>query len=104
MVVFFGETGLAWGVTGIGGLFDQSFFRQRGPGAARKLTGKDEVLQVRRLFRTRPRVVPARGEGIICFVRNTRPPQKNAKARISMLSRGFASGGLVGSSNAVWAV
>jgi hypothetical protein len=29
-------------------------------------------------------------------------PQKNAKARTSMLSRGGASAGVVGSSNAVW--
>ena len=32
------------------------------------------------------------------------PAQKNASVRISMLSRGLASGGEVGSSNAVWAV
>jgi len=35
---------------------------------------------------------------------NRRGPQKNAKARISMLSRGGAAGGEVGSSNEVWAL
>ena len=52
----------------------------------------------KRTPRSRPlhSVLPARYEAP--------PTQKNANARISMLSRGLASGGLDGSSKAVWAV